>query len=42
VAGALATALGVAGYLRGEDLNFATAVRDDAAAQYRARFRTTT
>ncbi|SBS77299.1 conserved membrane hypothetical protein [uncultured Mycobacterium sp.] len=39
VAGALATALGVAGYLRDERLDFATAVRDDSAAQYRRRFR---
>lgn len=38
-AGALATALGVAGYLRGEGLNFATTVRHDAAEQYEARFR---
>ena len=37
VAGALATALGVAGYLRGERLDFTT-VRDDAAARYRKRF----
>jgi SPW repeat len=42
VAGALATALGVVGYLRGEGLNFATTVRDDAAEQYRDRFRPTT
>ncbi len=38
VAGVLATALGVAGYLRGERLNFATTVRDDAAERYRNRF----
>ncbi len=38
VAGALATALGVAGYLRGERLDFTTTVRDDAAARYRKRF----
>jgi hypothetical protein len=42
VSGAVATALGVAGYLRGEGLNFATAVREDAAEQYQARFRPTT
>jgi apolipoprotein N-acyltransferase len=39
VAGVLATALGVFGYLRGERLNFATTVHDDAAEQYRERFR---
>jgi hypothetical protein len=39
VAGALLTALGVAGYLRGERLDFATTVRDDAATRYRRRFR---
>jgi SPW repeat-containing protein len=38
IAGALATALGVGGYLRGERLEFTTSVRDDAARQYRARF----
>jgi len=38
VGGVLATALGVAGYLRGERLNFATTVRDDAAERYRNRF----
>jgi len=38
VAGALATALGAAGYLRGERLDFTTTVRDDAAARYRKRF----
>jgi len=37
-AGVLATALGVAGYLRGERLDFATTVRDDAAERYRSRF----
>lgn len=42
VAGAAATALGVAGYLRGEGLNFAATVHDDAAEQYRDRFRPTT
>ncbi|MCV7150802.1 SPW repeat protein [Mycobacterium pyrenivorans] len=39
VAGALATALGVVGYLRDERLDFATAVRDDSAERYRRRFR---
>ncbi|MCV7132429.1 SPW repeat protein [Mycobacterium hodleri] len=39
VSGALTTALGVAGYLRGERLDFATVVRDDSAARYRKRFR---
>lgn len=39
MAGVVTTALGVAGYLRGERLNFATAVRDNAVAQYRMRFR---
>lgn len=39
VAGALATALGVAGYLRDERLDFATAVRDDSAERYRRRYR---
>ena len=38
VSGVLATALGVAGYLRGERLNFATAVREDSAQRYRKRF----
>ncbi|MGK2882763.1 MAG: SPW repeat domain-containing protein [Mycobacterium sp.] len=38
-AGALATALGVAGYLRDERLDFATAVRDDSAERYREQFR---
>ena len=41
-AGAVATALGVAGYLRGDGLIFATTVRDDAAEQYRDRLRPTT
>lgn len=39
VAGALATALGVAGYLRGERGDFAAAVRDDSTEQYRRRYR---
>lgn len=39
VAGALATALGVAGYLKDERMDFATAVRDDSAERYRAQFR---
>lgn len=39
VAGALATALGITGYLRDERSDFAIAVRDDSAAQYRRRFR---
>jgi hypothetical protein len=39
VSGALITALGVAGYWRGERLDFATTVRDDAATRYRKRFR---
>lgn len=38
IAGALATALGVGGYLRGERLEFAASVRDAAARRYRARF----
>ncbi|HET7667641.1 MAG TPA: SPW repeat protein [Mycobacterium sp.] len=37
VAGALATAIGVAGYLRGENLNVATTARDDAGAPYGGR-----
>lgn len=39
VSGALVTALGVAGYLRGERLEFATTVRDDVEIRYRERFR---
>lgn len=39
VAGALATGLGVAGYLRDERMDFATAVRDDSAERYREQFR---
>lgn len=38
VGGVIVTALGVAGYWRGERLNFAATVRDDAAARYRQRF----
>jgi len=37
--GALATALGIAGYLRDERLDFATVVRDDSAERYREQFR---
>ena len=37
VGGALATAIGVAGYLRGENLNVATTARDDAGAPYGGR-----
>jgi len=37
--GVAATALGVVGYLRGESLDFATTVRDNAAARYQQRFR---
>jgi hypothetical protein len=39
VPGVIATALGVAGYLRGESLDFARTVRNDAHARYRQRFR---
>jgi hypothetical protein len=39
VVGALTTALGVAGYLRGERLDFAATVHSDATAQYHRRFR---
>lgn len=39
VAGALATVLGVVGYLRGEYLDFATRVRKDADAKYEERYR---
>ncbi|ORW32463.1 hypothetical protein AWB91_10930 [Mycobacterium paraense] len=39
VAGVLTTALGVAGYLRGEHLDFASKVRTDADAKYQARYR---
>jgi hypothetical protein len=41
VVGALATTLGVVGYLRGEHLDFAATVRSDAAERYRMRFRLT-
>lgn len=37
--GSAATALGVAGYLRGEHLDAATVVRDDARTRYRERIR---
>jgi SPW repeat-containing protein len=39
VVGALGTALGVAGYLRGECVDFAATVHSDAAAQYHRTFR---
>lgn len=39
VAGVLAAALGVVGYLQDERLDFATAVREDSAERYRERFR---
>lgn len=39
VAGGLATALGVLGYLRDERLDFAAAVHDDSAVRYRKQFR---
>ena len=39
IPGFIATALGVAGYLRGESLDFARTVNDDAHARYRQRFR---
>jgi hypothetical protein len=38
VPGFTATTLGVAGYLRGESLDFARTARDDADARYRQRF----
>ena len=38
VPGFTATTLGVAGYLRGESLDFTTTVRDDADARYRQRY----
>jgi hypothetical protein len=38
VPGVVATALGVAGYLRGESLDFTTTVRADADARYRQRY----
>jgi hypothetical protein len=37
--GGIVTVLGVAGYLRGESLDFTRTVRDDAQARYRERFR---
>lgn len=39
VPGAIATAVGVTGYLRGESLDFAGIVRENADARYRERFR---
>jgi hypothetical protein len=39
VAGALASALGITGYLRDERLDFAGAVREDSAKRYRRQFR---
>lgn len=39
VSGALITALGVAGYWRGERLDFATTVRADAVERYREQYR---
>ncbi|OBK25799.1 hypothetical protein A5634_25895 [Mycobacterium asiaticum] len=39
LAGAAATALGVAGYLRSQQLDFSTAVDDRAKARYRSRHR---
>lgn len=42
VTGALTTALGVAGYLRGERLDFGATVHDDAVERYKARYRPTT
>jgi hypothetical protein len=38
IPGSVATALGVAGYLRGESLDFARTVCGDADARYRQRF----
>ena len=38
IPGVTATALGVAGYLRGESLDFARTVRADADARYRERY----
>lgn len=37
--GCIVTALGVAGYVRGESLDFSRTVRDNADANYRKRFR---
>jgi hypothetical protein len=39
VAGAIASALGIVGYLRDDRLDFATAVRDDSVEKYRSRYR---
>ena len=39
IPGAMATTLGVAGYLRGESLDFARTVNDNAHARYHQRFR---
>lgn len=39
ISGCLVTVLGVAGYLRGESLDFSRTVADDAKARYRQRFR---
>jgi SPW repeat len=39
VAGAIATSLGVVGYLRGESLDFSRTAHEDAQARYRERFR---
>ena len=39
ISGCIVTALGVAGYLRGESLDFTRTVRDKADARYRERFR---
>jgi hypothetical protein len=39
IPGFIATALGVAGYLRGESLDFAQTVRNEADARYGQRFR---
>jgi hypothetical protein len=39
ITGFIATALGVAGYLRGESLDFAQTVRNEADARYGQRFR---
>jgi hypothetical protein len=39
VPGIVVTALGVTGYLRGDSLDFAGTVRDEAIARYRERFR---
>lgn len=39
VSGVLVTALGVAGYLRGENLDFGTTVHDNAVSRYRKDYR---